>query len=50
MLFQARPGAVIYREAVQQKKKMAIICDSMPKSVNLSDIKIKFVQRWATPR
>ena len=42
MVFQARPGAVIYREAVQQKKKVAIICDSMPKSVNLNDIKIKF--------
>ena len=36
MLFQVRPGAATYSEAVQQKKKVAIICESMPKSINLS--------------
>ena len=41
MLFQVRPGAVTYSEVVQQKKKVAIICDSMPKSINLSKIKRK---------
>ena len=41
MLFQVKPGAVTYSEAVQQKKKEAIICDSMPKSINLSEIKRK---------
>ena len=33
MLFQVKPGAVTYNEAVQLKKKVAIICDSMPKSI-----------------
>ena len=42
MLFQVRPGADTYSEAVQQKKKVAIICDSMPKSINVSEIKRKF--------
>ena len=41
MLFQVRPGAITCSEAVQQKK-VAIICDSMPKSINLSEIKRKF--------
>ena len=42
ILFQVRRVAVTYSEAVQQKKKVAIICDSMPKSTNLSKIKRKF--------
>ena len=42
MLFQVRPGADTYSEAVQQKKKVAKICDSMPKSINVSEIKRKF--------
>ena len=41
MLFQVKPGAVTYSEAVQQKKKVAITCDTMPKSINLSEIKRK---------
>ena len=41
MLFQVRLGAVTYSEAVQQKKKVAIKCGSMPKSINLSGIKRK---------
>ena len=41
MFFQVKPGAVTYSETVQQKKKVAIICDSMPKSINLSEIKGK---------
>ena len=40
--FQVRPGAVTYSDAVQQKKKVAIICDTMPKSINVSEIKRKF--------
>ena len=31
MLFHVRRGAVTYNEAVQQKKKEEIICDSMLK-------------------
>ena len=31
MLFQVGPDAVTYSEAMQQKKKVAIICKSMPK-------------------
>ena len=38
MLFQVRPSAVTYSGAVQQKKRVAIICDSMPKSIHLSKI------------
>ena len=34
-------GAVTYRETVQQRKKVAIICNRMPKSINLSTIKRK---------
>ena len=41
MLFQVKPGAVTYSEVVQQKKKVEIICGSMPKSINLSAIKRK---------
>ena len=41
MLFQIRPGAATYNQAVQQKKKMEKICNSMPKSINLSEIKRK---------
>ena len=41
MLFQIRPGAATYNQAVQQKKKMGKICNSMPKSINLSEIKRK---------
>ena len=33
ILFQAGPGPVTYNEAIQQKKTVVIICDSMPKSV-----------------
>ena len=41
MLFQVRPGAVICNEAVKQKKKVAKICDNMPKPINVSAIKRK---------
>ena len=41
MLFQIKPGVATYNQAVQQKKKMEKICDSMPKSINLSEIKRK---------
>ena len=33
--------AVTYTEAVLQKRKVAVICESMPKSINLSAIKRK---------
>ena len=33
MLFQVEPSAATYNEAVQQKKKVAIICDSIPKTL-----------------
>ena len=39
MLFLVRPDAVTCNEAVQQKKKVVIISDSMPKSIKLSAIK-----------
>ena len=38
MLFQVWPGSVTYNGAVQRKKKVAIICDSMVKSINLRAI------------
>ena len=41
MLFHVRRGAVTYNEAVQQKKKLEIICDSMLKWINLRAIKRK---------
>ena len=41
MLFQVKPGAFAYSQAVQQKKMVAIICESMPKLINLSEIKRK---------
>ena len=41
MLFQVRPGTATYSEAVE-KKKVAIIFGSMPKSINLREIKRKF--------
>ena len=34
MLFQVRPGPAIYSDAVPQKKKVVILCDSMPKLIN----------------
>ena len=42
MLFQVRPAAATYSEAIEKKKKVAIIFGSMPKSINLSKIKRKF--------
>ena len=39
MVFPVRPDAVTCNEAVQQKKKVVIISDSMPKSIKLSAIK-----------
>ena len=42
MLFQVRPGTATYSEAVEKKKKVAIIFGSMPKSINLREIKRKF--------
>ena len=41
MQFQVKPGAVTYSEAVQQKKIVATICESMPKLINLSEIERK---------
>ena len=45
MVFQVKPGAATYSEAVQQNKKVAIICYSKPKSVNLREIKRKLERR-----
>ena len=39
--FQVRPGPVTYNKAIYQKKIVAIICDSMPKSITLRAIKRK---------
>ena len=41
MLFQVPSGVFTYNKAVQQMKKVSIIWDSMPKSVNLGAIKRK---------
>lgn len=45
IVFQVKPGAATYSEAVQQNKKVAIICYSKPKSVNLREIKRKLERR-----
>ena len=39
MLFQVKTSAFTYIEAVQQKKKVSVICESIPKSINSSAIK-----------
>ena len=40
MVFQVGPGPVTCSEAIQQKKKLAMLCDSMPKSIDLITVKL----------
>ena len=50
MVFQVKPGAVTYSEAVQQNEKVAIICYSMSKSINLREIKRKLAKKMIVYR
>ena len=46
MLFQVRPGAARYSEAIQQKKKIVIIRDDSRRQKDVGDRKMSVFRQW----